>query len=686
MAANSKLTLTSLDFDSLKADLKSYMQNQSAFSDYNFEGSGLDVLLSVLAYNTHYNAFYLNMVANEMFLDTAVTRQAAVSHAKALGYTPHSATASKATVNVAITRSNTDTTSVLSLPRFTQFQSESSDGVSYTFAALDDVTVGVADGVFSFNGIDIKEGNPVIKSFVVNNQSNPNQIFDLLDANIDTATIQIIVQKSVNNIQQVRYNLAEDNMIASGDSTIFFIQEGLNGNFQIYFGDSIVGKALDNGNIVVVSYLVTSAAAANSLKKFKLNSTLLSGATSNVITVTNSAGGSPIETVSSIKFSAPKGWVAQNRAVTKNDYIALINKKYPYFDAINIWGGEEENPPRYGKVFISVKPMSGYVVTEAQKQFLITDIIKPISVLTVTPEFVDPDYSYIMLDVKAAYNSKQTTKSAGQIRTQITSAIMNYADLNLNTFNSDFRYSRLLRAIDDSDASIEFSSADPRIEKRFTPSLTDSGTYTLTYGIPLHHGGINERLYSTPTFTIADAGGVDRDAYIEESPDSFSGLDAVDILTNGSGYTSAPTLTIVGDGTGANAYATIINGRVTSVTVDQLGSNYTTAIISASGGGGSGATFRSQLEGKNGVLRTYYFDNTQNKIILNASAGTVDYSIGTIILTDFSPTAINNVDGALRIVIKPDEFSFSPTKRDIFTIDSDDDNAISIELIDTNNS
>jgi len=624
------------------------------------------------------------MVANEMFLDTGVTRQAVVSHAKALGYTPHSAIAAQATINVSIIRSNTDNTSILTMPRFTQFQSESSDGVSYVFVTLDDVVAAVEDNAFSYTDIIIKEGNPVVKSFVVSNQTNPTQTFDLQDKNIDTSTIQVIVQKSINNIQKTRFNLAEDNLAADANSTIFFIQEGVNGNYEIYFGDGVVGKMLDDGNIMIVSYLATNAQAANSLKRFKLNSQLLSGSTSNVTLVTQSAGGSPIESIPSIKFSAPKAYIAQNRAVTKNDYVALINKKYPYFDAINIWGGEEESPPQYGKVFLSVKPMSGYVVTEAQKQFLINNIIKPISVLTVTPEFIDPDYSYIILDIQAEYDSKQTTKSSGQIQSQIVAAIHNYANLNLNTFNSDFRYSRLLRAIDDSDVSVLFSSADVRIEKRFTPSLTETGSYSLTFGIPLHHGGINERLYSTPSFTIADLGGTDRDAYIEETPDSFSGLDAIDILTSGSGYISAPALTIVGDGTGANAYATIVNGKVVSVTVDELGANYTTATITASGGGGSGATFRAILEGKIGTIRTYYFDANRNKVILNDNAGSIDYLAGTVMLTDFAPTAINSADGALRVAIKPDKQSFSPTKHDIYTIDPDDDNAITINLSDIN--
>ena len=685
MAANSKLTLTNLDFDALKNDLKTFMKSQSQFADYDFEGAGINVILDILAYNTHYNAFYLNMVANEMFLDTAVVRSTVVSHAKTLGYTPRSATAALATVNVNITRSNTDPTSVLILPRFTQFASDNLDGTSYLFVTLDDVVAAVSGNTFSYSNIEIKEGAPTVKSFVVDSSTNPKQIFDLVDANIDTSTIDVIVQKSATNIQQTRFTLATDSTTVTATSNVFFLQEGTNGNYQIYFGDGVIGSSLVDGNIMIVSYITTSGDAANYLQNFKLITSPLSGSTSNTTTVANSAGGSPPESIDSIKFAAPKAYIAQNRAVTKNDYIALINKNYPYFDAVTIWGGEEETPPVYGKVFLSAKPKNGFVITEAQKEYVITNIIKPISILTVTPEFVDVDYNYVVLNLEVEYDSKQTTKSAGQVQTQITAAVNNYANLNLNTFNSEFRLSRLLRAIDDSDSSILSSTASINLEKQFTPTLGSSKNYTLKFGVPLHRGTINERLYSTPSFTLFDtATGVNRSSYIEETPDSFSGLDEINIITAGSGYITSPTLTIIGDGTGANAYATIVNGRVASIVIDNKGSNYTTATVTASGGNGAGATFKALLQGKTGVLRTYYYDNNNNKIVLNSAAGTIDYVDGIVNLTNFAPITIDNVEGILKILIQPDSSSFSSNKGNIVTIDPNDSNAIKIILTDIN--
>jgi hypothetical protein len=685
MSANNKLTLTNIDFDDLKNDLKSFLQAQSQFSDFDFEGSAINVLLDILAYNTHLNAFYLNMVANEMFLDTAVLRQSVVSHAKSLGYTAVSATASQATVNVSITKANTDPTTLLSLPRFTQFSSDALNGTSYNFVTLNAATSTASGNTFFFPNVLLKEGASTVKSFLYSIATNPTQIFDLTDANIDTSTIQVIVQKSITNILQTNFSLATDSTEVNANSNVFFLQEGTNGNYQIYFGDGIIGSALTDGNMVIISYIITNADAANSLQNFKLKTIPLSGATANIVTVNESAGGSPQESISSIKFNAPKAFVAQNRAVTKNDYIALINKLYPYFDAVTIWGGEELNPPVYGKVFISAKPKNGFVVTEEQQQFLITNIIKPISILTVTPEFVDADYNYIVLNIDAEFDSKQTTKNQSQIVSSITAAVNNYANINLNTFNSEFRLSRMLRAIDDSETSILSSTAEVFIEKQFTPVPNQTQTYTLTIGFPLNRGTTGNRLFSTPAFNINDLTGVSRQAFIEETPDSFSGLGEIDIITSGTGYISAPTLTIIGDGVGANAIATIVNGKVQAITIDQAGSEYTTATVTASGGGGSGATFRAVLQGKTGTLRTFYYDQSNNKIVLNSSAGTIDYINGVITITSFTPTSVTSPTGILKVLIQPQSLSFSSSQAEILTIDPNDQNAITVNLTDINN-
>ena len=685
MASNNKTTLVSLDFDGLKTSLKGFLQNQSQFADFDFEGAGLNILLDILAYNTHYNAFYLNMVANEMFLDTAVLRQTVVSHAKSLGYTGVSTTSAQATVNVSIQRSNTDNTTILTLPRFTQLTSAALDGSSYNFVTLDDYTTSVSGNTFFFPNILISEGAPTIKVFVQNNTTNPLQYFDIVDANVDTSSIQVIIQKSSTNIFQTKFNQATDSTTVTATSNVYFLQEGTSGNYQIYFGDGIIGTQLIDGNIVIVSYVVSSGDAANYLSSFQLQSNPLSGSTSTVTTVAASGGGSPPESISSIKFNAPKSYIAQNRAVTENDYIGLINKNYPYFDAVNVWGGETENPPVYGKVFISAKPKNGYGITVQQQQYLIKNIIRPIGMLTVTPEFVSPDYNYIKLVLDVDYDSKQTTKTTGQIVTNIVSAVNNYANLNLNTFNAQFGKSRMLRAVDDSDPSIISSDSTIYIEKRITPAINVSRTYTMNTDVQLQIGTIDNRLYSSPSFTINDAGGTPRQSYLEETPESYSGIDSINILTSGSGYTSAPSIIINGDGSGANAYAQIVNGKVRHIIVDKPGADYTTATVTASGGGGFGCTLKTVIQGQYGILRTYYYDQNNNKTILNNNAGSIDYLNGIITLNNFAPTAVAGPYGVLSIFVQPATSRFGSNNEIIITIDPTDQTAVTVNLTDINN-
>lgn len=686
MSSNSAPQLTGLDFDALKASLKAFLQNQSQFADYNFEGAALNVLLDILAYNTHLNAYYLNMVANEMFLDTGVLRSSVVSQAKALGYTPRSVVAAQAVLNVALTRSNSDPTSIVTLPRFTQFTSSAINGTNYPFVTLDAVTQPVSGNTFSFTNLMVKEGTPVIKAFVQANSTNPTQSFDLVDTNIDTRTIQVIVQQSSTSIQQAVFQLSTDaTTVVSNTSNVYFINETSNASYQIYFGEGVIGAALQDGNIVVVSYLITDADQANYLSAFNLVANPLSGGTSNVTTVTAAAGGTPLETVQSIQFNAPKSYVSQNRAVTVNDYVALINKNYPYFDAVNVWGGETVTPPVYGVVFISVKPKQGFVVTEVQKQFLITNVIKPISVLTVIPQFVDPDYNFIILDLAVQFDSKQTTNPVGTITSLITQAVNNYANVNLNTFNSEFRISRALRAVDDSETSILSSAATIWLEKKLVPTLNANTTYTLNVGIPLHRGTVNDLLYSSPSFNINDAGGVNRLAFIEEVPESFSGLEFVTINSPGAGYLTPPTIVVTGDGTGANAYPIIVNGKVAQIVVDKPGANYTTATVIAIGGAGTGAKFTPSLIAKTGVIRTYYFDTNHNKIVLNPNAGTIDYIDGIIVLNGFSPTSVNNPQNILSIIVQPDTQWLASNNERILTIDPTDPNSINITLTDINN-
>lgn len=683
--ASSKLSVAEIDFDAIKASLKNYLKSQSEFTDYDFEGAGINILLDILAYNTHYNSFYLNMVANEMFMDSASLRQSVVSHAKLLGYTPRSATGSEAIVDVTVTKSVSDPTTKLLLPRFSAFNSQSLDGESYIFLTTEDTITSNVGTTFTFSNVAIREGSSASYVYTVSNIDNPKQIFELPDSDIDTSTLIVIVQKSADETEQTTYSLATDSTEVTSTSTVYYLEEGNSGKYRIYFGDDIYGKKLADGNLVAVSYINTKGSAANGLTKFKLVTQLLSGATSNVATVINSAGGSVRELTDSIKFAAPKSFISNNRAVTKNDYITLINKKYPYFDAISVWGGEEQSPPVYGKVFIAAKPRLGYEITETEKSYVVNQIIKPFSILTVTPEFVDTNYNYVLLNVDVIYDPSLTSKTPGQIQTGIKNSILSFSQDTLNTFTSSFKLSKLLRYIDDSDTSISSSTADVFIQKRFSPILNSFENYTLTFDTQLRRGATSsDKLFSTPSYTQQDATGITRNVFLEETPQSYSGIESIEILTSGSGYTKTPTVTINGDGQGANLTAVLVNGKIKSIKVDSPGTNYTTAVLSienASGDtSGSGATAKAIIQGKTGVLRSYYFDGTGAKKILDPNAGTIDYVNGVIQLNNFAPTGIQGDLSELRIAAKPNTLEFSSTRSTLITLDAFDPASIIINV------
>jgi hypothetical protein len=679
-ANNEKIVISSLDFDSIKANFIQYMQSQNTFLDFDFTGSAINQLIDILCLNTHYLSFYLNMAVNEAFLDTAVLKPNIISHAKLLSYTPRSMTASQATINVAITKSNGDSTTILTMPRFTAFTSQALNGVSYNFVTVDSATVSNTGNQFNFTGVQIKEGQPVVKTFVVDSTTNPTQSFDLADSSIDTSTLQVVVQTSNTNLSQNTFTLAENATEVTGDTNVYYIDIGQSSNYQIYFGDGILGTQLQDGNLVIVSYLSTSGTPANQIQTFKLQTALLSGSTANVTTVIPSSGGSDAESSASIKLNAPKSYLSQNRCVTVNDYINQISKRYPFFQSVTVWGGEKNIPPVYGKVFISALPLNGFTVTEAQKQVLINTVLQPIGVLTVIPQFVDADETFLNFRVDAFYDPKQTSSTATQMQSIVANSVISWANGNLNQFNNAFRQSKLLRAIDDSDLSITGSACNIFLQKRFDPILNTEVTYTLNFGIPLQVGSGQNRVYSSPTFEQTDQTGTLRQCFIEEVPLSSTGVESISVLTPGSGYTSVPTITILGDGTGANAFAIIVNGKIASVVVDQQGAEYTTATVEISGGGGSGALLEAITQQTTGTLRSYYFDQNNIKTVLSNNIGTIDYTNGILVLNDFTTSNVSNPSGTLSIYAPPSADNFASKLNNILTFDSGDVAAVTVNM------
>ena len=677
---DAKLKVAELDFDTIKSNLKNFLKSQTEFQDYNFEGAGMSVLLDVLSYNTHYMGYYMNMVANEMFLDTALTRPSVVSHAKLLGYTPRSRVASRAQINLAFGVISGDANSTLVISRFSRFVSAEKDGQSYIFVNPEQVVLTKNNnGGFFAENLLIKEGMSTAYTFTYDGLTNAKQLFELPDVGIDTSTLKVQVQASSQNSVKDSFILAEDATAVSTVDKVFYLEENRNGKYQIYFGNDIIGKGLVDGNLVTISYIVTSGINADGIKSFKLVDAI-PGYTATANTVTESSAGKMEESINNIKLVAPKAFIAQNRAVTKNDYVALINRDYPYFSAVTVWGGEENTPPVYGKVFFSAKPATNYEVTQAEIDYVANQVIKPFSVVTVKPQYVSPDYNFINLTVNVTFDPTKTNLSEGQIKTAVRSAILAYAETNLNKFNNTLKTSRLMREIDNVDPSIENNEVLIVLEKRFRPTLNQSKDYTVDFGIPLNPGNSLKRVYATPSFKYYDGTGVLRDAYLEEIPQSFTGISEVDIRNPGSGYTETPTLTVYGDGRGAVLEPVVVNGRIQSVRVINEGIDYSSASIVVSGGNGADAKIEPILQAKSGVLRVYYYDDNKVKIMINAKAGIVYYDSGLVQINSFKPNLIMDALGTLVIKAYPKNNVFSVSRNKILAIDPSDPESIIVNV------
>lgn len=685
--ANSNIQITDLDFNQIKNNLKNFLKSQNALKDYNYEGSALSVLLDVLAYNTQYNAYYLNMVANEMFLDSAVQRESVVSLAKLLNYTPKSAIAPEAIVDVQV---NQVTDASLTLPKNTQFLSENIDGINYNFVTTDTTTVNVLNNTATFSNVSIKQGTIGAISYEVNANTNPTYTFTVPDENVDTTTLSVSVQQSVSNSSYEIFTKASDVLLLTGESPVYFLQEGVKGLYEISFGDGVLGKQLINGNIVSISYLSTNGTAAAGANSF-INMDAVGGFSNVVVSSVQAASfGKDKETIESIKFQAPKSFSAQKRAVTKEDYITAIqqNTLGYAFDAVNVWGGQENDTPIYGQVFVAVKPAGSYNLTQLQKQKLIEDVIKPISIMTVTPTLVDPDYTYLQLTVNVLYDPNKTNLTAAQIKNNVKTAISSLAASQLNTFNSTFNITNFNNVINNVSPSIITNEIGVQVQKKFFPILRQPTTYNLYYGVPLKRGMFQSGIKSSPTLQYRDRenlneiiGGVS----IEEVPSSTGGVESVSIINPGFGYQVPPRIEILGDGTGATAECLInVNGSIRSINILNKGSGYTSAIVKITPVSydttGQLAAAVVNLEGRFGTLRTYYNNDENVKTILDSSIGTVDYNLGVIILDDFNPFNVENDLGQLTISANPTTTIISSTYNRIITVDPFDPNAIVVNV------
>ena len=441
---------TELDFDLLKADIINYIKTNPTFTDYNFEGSALNAIVDILAFNTHNNAYYANMLHNENFIDTAQKRSSVVSKAKELGYTPTSATCSTAIIDINLI--NVPVNTQLILNRGITFNSYNDNG-SYTFSVLEDSVATIVDGVTKFADIKIVDGVRTQNYFKVNTLSNVRSIFTIPNKNIDTKTLKVFVRDSISSIGKVEYILAENVYELTPESKVYFIQESYDGYFQIYFGENVLGIQPENLNIIDVDYFVVeNFELSNKCRTFTFDGTI-STATVSVLTKQVSFGGSIAEDINSIRINAVKSNSAKERTVTTADYSLKLAENFSYIKSSSVWGGEDNDPPVYGKVFLSLQPIDGYTISNEIKNNEILPAIRKTSMLTVKPEFVDPSYTCVYFVTKLKFNPYKTTNTQSIVEYSVKNIIKDYIQLN-SKFNAVYLESTLIKNILDSDPGI----------------------------------------------------------------------------------------------------------------------------------------------------------------------------------------------------------------------------------------
>jgi hypothetical protein len=499
----------------------------------------------------------------------------------------------------------------------------------------------------------------------------------------------VAVQESTSNNYITTYSLSSDYLTLNNDSLVYFLQEGMNGYYEIYFGNNVLGKSLNNGNIVRVSYVVTKGTGSTGANNFVIMGTVGGYGNTVIFPITSSTQGAVKESIDSIKFQAPKTYAAQGRAVTKDDYITAIqqNNLGYSFDAVNVWGGQLNDPPVYGRVFVCMKPTGAYTITENQKLKLITDVLKPISIMTVEPTIVDPDYTYIQITANVLYDPKKTTSTATQIKAAVRSAINSYAKTTLNTFNSTFKSSDFNNRINALDSSIITNEISIKLQKKFFPNLSTPTTYKLYYGAPLKKGMFLSGILSSPTVVFRNPlnlAQLIQGLYVEEVPSSTGGVESITVTNPGFGYQYPPTVTILGDGTGATAQAVIVNGIIREIKVLTPGTGYTSAILkitnSSSDTTGVLGAGTVSLEGRYGTLRTYFNDTLNVKTIFDGNIGTVDYNEGIITLNAFAPITIDNPLGQLTMTASPTTTIVSSSYNRIITVDEFDPQSIVVNV------
>lgn len=568
MANTNKLTVTELDFDEIKQSLKRFLNNQSEFTDYDFESSGLSVLLDVLAYNTHYQAFYLNMIANESFLDTASSREALVSLAKSIGYTPRSVTGSVAYVDVTFNPNDLGGLSggeatpasrlgtQVTLPKGSVFTTELSDK-TYAFVMTNSrvatpvanstggywVSDNISDGVVPYVATDIKitQGIFATAQYIYNDQIE--QQFIIPSTGVDTSTISVLVTDSITSTATEVYTKVDNYSNLDGTSTVFFVNESPDQRFEIYFGDGTIGKKPADGSIIDITYVVPEPEAGNGATVFKSDPIRspfygIGGSTTTysptVTTRINASGGRDRESSESIRFLAPLNYESQNRAVTKQDYVTAIRTEYPQVETVSVWGGEEADTPIYGNVYVAIKPTEGFFLSTTEKDRIVEQILKPRSVLGITPIIVDPEYTYLRIVSDITWNPRLTGLTEYILRNGVRQEILDFGDDQLEKFDEPFRYSPFVRLIDEYDSGIVGNLTSVAMRKEVAPTIGVPSNYTIGFDNAIEAGTIYSTSFTYSSFincTLKDDSSGSIDILSNNETEVAKGIGTVDYRT-----------------------------------------------------------------------------------------------------------------------------------------------------------
>ena len=477
---SSQVNITDLDFDDISKNLKNYLKGQSTLKDYDFEGSNISLLIDLLAYSSHVSAFNANMVASELFLDTAQIRKNVVSRAKEIGYTPTSATASMATIDLQVNNpligGNSPTS--LTLNRGHKFKTVY-DGFNYPYVLLESQTITPLNNVFKFENLEIYQGTMNSDIFAYNGQIQ-NQRFPLTEELVDTSSITVTVQSTGGSSSA--WSQSTDISSVNSNSTVWYVQENDQGLFEVYFGDGVVSAEPLDGDTITISYLVTNENHTDGSSSFTMTDSIGGNTDVTLITKTNSSGGKDKESIDSIKFAASKFYTSQNRLVTVDDYKSKLQTLYPGADSISVWGGEDNDPPQYGKIFIAIKPSQTVNKLTSSEKTLLKQKLKTLNMLTVRPELIDADVIDILVNTNFKYNPKATTKTVSELETLVRAAIITHDSTYLSGFDGIFRHSVLATDIDSAESSILSNITTVKLRKTISPTFNQSKGYTIDFG------------------------------------------------------------------------------------------------------------------------------------------------------------------------------------------------------------